>query len=215
MFFLEHLPCTLWLPNVAMFFCVHQLADQIAPIQTKRRKKESEKQRSRSLATDEEQKLLSTISNFDGDVQILRDIVKQINHYTDSTKAQELDGISSKIAKIDERIQAKKGELLELEPTLESVKRAVDDQERRKKQLQQNIEILEARERMVAAEKEVEQLENKRDAIKGFDTASQKLAAASKRKDKLVEQRARADGIWKANVEQIRALQVRQIAFRV
>jgi predicted nucleic acid-binding Zn-ribbon protein len=172
------------------------------------RKKEYEKTRMRSLASEEGQGLQSTLSAFDSDVKSLQSLVKQIDAYLDSSKPQELEQISSKVAMIVDRMEARKGELLQLEPTLDAVKRSVDDQERHKKLLKQNIDILEAGERMKVLETEVEELEDKRAGIEGHSTVSKEYVAAKQLKEELLQKKANYDGRFASYVEQIRALKV-------
>lgn len=162
----------------------------------------------RSQANEEEQGLQSTLSMFDSDSKSLQILAKQIDAYLDSSKSQELEQISSKVASILSRIDARKGDLLQLEPSLESLKRAVDDQERHKKLLKQNIDILEAGERMKVLVKEIEDLEANRSEIEGHSTVYKEYAGAKQRKEEHQQKKANYDGRFASLVEQIRALKV-------
>lgn len=183
-----------------------KLAEKVAPLQQKKKKKESEKQRLRSLGNEEEQRLLKVISTFDSDVQGLRSLEKQIGAYSESSRPSELDQISSKVAKILARIESKKAEIQKLEPDLHSVKRAVDDQERHKKQLKQNIDILVAEQRMEVLQKEIEELEEQRKSIEGYETAEKEYNSAKDSKEELLQKKAMCDGRFSSHVEQIRAM---------
>jgi DNA repair exonuclease SbcCD ATPase subunit len=145
---------------------------------------------------------------FDSDVKGLHNLVNQIDAYLGSDKPQELVQISSKVAEILDRIEARKGELLQLEPTLETVKRAVDDQDRHKKLLKQNIDIIEAGERMNALEEEIEELEAKRTQIEGHSTVYKDYTTAKECKEELQQKKANYDGRFASHVEQIRSLKV-------
>ena len=173
----------------------------------KRKEKEAKRQRHRSNVRDEEQGRLSTLSSFESDVQSLKGIVTHIEAYERSSKPQELQKIQSKVDKIVERINAKKKEQEDLYPKVESVRRAVEDQGRYKTNLGQNIDILEARENAKALKKEIAELKEKRSGIEGIETAQDEYEAAKSKKDKLLQDKARCDGLWQSHVEQIRALQ--------
>lgn len=168
----------------------------------------------RSLANEEEHDLLSVLSVFDSDVKSLHNLAKQIDAYLNSDKPQELEQITSKVVKVLDRIEARKRELLQLEPSLEAVKRAVEDQERHKKLLKQNIDILEAGERMKVLEKEIEDLEDKRAEIEGYSTVYKEYTTAKQRKEELQQKKANYDGRFASLVEQIRALKVSFCACR-
>jgi hypothetical protein len=190
-------------------FCFKsQLAEQVVPIQTKKKKKELEKQRMRCLAIEEEQGYQSTLSMFDSDTKSLRTLTKQIDTYLESNKPQELEHISSKVAEIFGVIEARKGELVQLEPSLDALKRAVEDQERHKKLLKQNIDILEAGERMPILENEIESLFDKRAKIEGHSAVYNEYKTAKERKEELQQKKANYDGRFASHVEQIRALKV-------
>ena len=186
-----------------------QLSDQVAPLQAKKKKKETEKHKLRSHASEEDQSLQSTLSQFDSDVKGLQNLAGQINVFLNSDLPQEMEHISSKVAKILDRVSARKGDLLNLEPALEAVKRAVDDQERHKKSLKQNIDILEAGERIKILEQEITDLEDKRGQIQGHDTVYDEYEIAKKRREELQQKKANYDGRFASHVEQIRALKVR------
>ena len=162
----------------------------------------------RSLANEEEQGLQSKLSIFDSDVKSLQILAKHVDAYVESSKPQELEQISSKVASILNRIEARKGNLLQLEPSLEGVRRAVDDQERHKKLLKQNIDILEAGERMEVLKKEIDDFEDKRAAIEGHSTVYNEYTTAKQRKEELQQKKANYDGRFASHVEQIRALKV-------
>jgi chromosome segregation ATPase len=182
--------------------------DAVAPLQQKKRKKETEKQRLRSHAREEEQNLQKMLSSFESDVKSLRSLAGQIDAYLESNKPAEFAQLTAEIDKILSLIDGKKAQLAKLEPTLDSVKRAVEDQERYKKGLSQNIDILKANERMRSLEKQIDEVTSKLESIEGASTAASKYRQWKEKRDELLQKKATYDGRFSSHVEQIQALQV-------
>jgi len=112
------------------------------------------------------------------------------------------------------QIESKKKQLKELQPKLHAVRRAVEDQDRYKTNLGANIDILEAQENVKVLEKEIAELEQKRDSVEGADTADDEYRAAKAKIESLKEKKARCDGLFSSHVEQIRALTVSSFCCR-
>jgi DNA repair protein RAD50 len=185
-----------------------QLQEQIGPLKAKIRVKEGEKQRLRSAGNEEERNLQVQVSQFDNDAKQLRDLVNQIDTYAASSKADELENLSETIAKLLGRIDDRKERITELQPELESARNAVLDQERHKKNLKQNVDILEANIRMKDLQKEIAKLEQQRDAIEGYESVYDDMLSVKSSKEKLQEDKARLDGRFSEIAESIRSLKV-------
>jgi hypothetical protein len=188
---------------------VVQLSDQIAPLQLKKKKKEGERDQTRSYAAQEEESLQTTLSVFKSDVESLQNLNSQIDAFLSSGKLQDLEQTSSKVVVILSQIEAKKNELQQIEPKVHSLARAVDDQERHKKLLMQNIDILEADERRKVLEKEIKELKAERDKIVGGSTASEEYITLKAEKEKLLQKKSNYEGRFSSHVEQIHAIKVR------
>jgi hypothetical protein len=91
---------------------------------------------------------------------------------------------------------------------LQSLTRAVDDQERHKKLLMQNIDILVSTERMKVLEKEIAELVENREKIEGSSTANDKFEALKAQQEKLLQKKSNYEGRFSSHVEQIHALKV-------
>ena len=185
-----------------------QLSSQMAPINVRLAKKEKERDRIRNLAKDEEHEKASHLNSFKNEVRVLQDLDKQIKDYENSTKPREHENIGAKVAKIVAGVNEKKNELEDLQPKLEDVRRAVEDQDRYKSNLQDNIELLEAEENVKVLQKEISDLEQKVDSIEGSATAEEEYTALKEKQDELMQKKARYDGVYSSHVEQIRALKV-------
>jgi DNA repair protein RAD50 len=187
---------------------ISQLKDQIAPLRQKIRSKDADKQRLRAIASDEEQGLRETIQHFSADMKDLQGLTKQIDEYSASNKPQELDQVASKASKIVERIEQKKKTVSSLQPEVDRVRSAVNDQERHKNQLEKNVEILQAEERISVLREEIDDLETKLKNVDGQDTCYRRQTEAKERQAQLLSSKARTEGRWSEIVEQIRSLKV-------
>jgi DNA repair protein RAD50 len=183
-----------------------KLVDQIAPLQARLKKKEVEKQKLRALRMEEEQKIIKTLSLFDGDVQALRNLEMQIKIYTESNQADESTKISAAVEEILGRMEALKQGMKNLEPQLDSIRKAVNDQERHKKQLKENIDILVTEEKMKAVEKEKKKLEEKLETLEGFKDAQSEYNKAKSDKEHFQNNKSICEGRFSSLVEQIRAM---------
>lgn len=95
-----------------------------------------------------------------------------------------------------------------MQPELESARNAVLDQERHKKNLKQNVDILEANIRMKDLQKEIAKLEQQRDAIEGYESVYDDMLSVKSSKEKLQEDKARLDGRFSEIAESIRSQRV-------
>ena len=105
------------------------------------------------------------MSAFKSEIESLQQLTQHIISFTNSDKLKELEQISSKVAAILEQAQEKKLGLSKLVPKMHALQKAIDDQERHKKMLSQNIDILESTDRMDALEKEIHELTSQLDII--------------------------------------------------
>jgi hypothetical protein len=185
-----------------------KLSDQVAPLQQKKKKKESEKERVRILGAGEEESHQSTLSAFKSEIESLQQLTEHINSFSNSNKLKELEQISSKVASILEHAQEKKRDLSKLVPKMNALQRAVDDQERHKKMLSQNIDILESTERMIALEKEINELTSQLDKIDGSTTASNEYKHSKQEKDLLQQKKSNFEGRHSSHMDQYYALKV-------
>jgi predicted nucleic acid-binding Zn-ribbon protein len=184
------------------------LQDQIAPLNKKISAKKTEQERTRALGEEGEERLSKEVSAFDADVKVLRNLNKEVRDFEESSAAEDLESISSKVQAVLDQIEKKQQDAKDLEPRLEETKNAVNDQERHKKQLIQNIEIVEAGELIVELNRDIEKLERKRKEIEGLDTVNEEHEAAIKGEKELQEKKYRTEGRFSEVVEQIRSTKV-------
>jgi hypothetical protein len=191
-----------------IFFLLLQLSDQVAPLQQKKKKKESEKDRVRNLGAQEEECLQTTSNAFKSEVDSLQQLTQQITSFTNSDKLKELDQISSDVSKIIDQAQERKNELSKIIPKMDALQRAVDDQERHKKMLSQNIDILESTERMETLETEIRELTSQLTKIDGSTTVSNEYKNAKNEKELLQQKKSNYEGRHSSHMDQYYALKV-------
>ena len=108
--------------------------------------------------------------------------------------------------KISEQIEERKEDLKSLEPKLEELRTTVNDKERHKKQLKENISILESRKRVEELNREIERLKDDRGSIEGGDTAHEEVEKAEAEKQKLMVEQANIEGRWREIMDNVRSL---------
>jgi hypothetical protein len=202
--------------SIIIFHCLlktlnafHQLSEQVVPLLQKRKKKESDKESNRSDGVQEEEKHQVLLNEFNSDEDTLQKVTIQIDSHLNSEKNLELEQTSLKIAALVDQMKAKTQALSELEPKLRAMKRAVDDQGRYKKLLEQNIEIYTANANMNALKKIISELERQRGNIKGGSTAKDELDEAKSQKVLLQQKKSNYDGRHSSHMDQLYALKVR------
>lgn len=163
----------------------------------------------RASTKDEEDRLANIVSKFDYDVSALREMTKQIDAYVESAKSGDLDEIEKKISSLEQRKKSKEANLAEIEPELDQVKRAIADQERHRKLIQENLELLGAEDRIKELKRSISSLEEDMAQVEGSDTCVANLQSCQERLATLVEKKANLNGRRSGYVDQVRTLQVR------
>jgi DNA repair protein RAD50 len=162
----------------------------------------------RSAANETDRNLQMEVSQFHSDVKQLRDLVQQIDSYTKSNKSDDLKRLSDEIKRVCDRMAERKQRLLDSQPELESARNKVLDQERHRKNLKQNIDIMESSTRIKDLKKTIARLEEKRMNIEGVNTAYEEFETLKANKLKMIEDKARLDGRFSEIAESIRSIKV-------
>lgn len=152
--------------------------------------------------------LEKSLQDFRADKRALETLDSDIREFEESSQLDDLNQMSSKMESIKEKAGAAKNELEALQPGLVEIQKAVDDRERHKRQLQQNVDILVAESRISALNLEIDQLQKEKDSIDGAQSAEDEHKALRTQKDGLLQKKARSDGMFSSHMEQIRALKV-------
>ena len=186
------------------------MQEQVSPLQRKILSKKADLDRTRKHGEDEAEKLAKDSSSFSSDVNELRKLNSQIEEFEESSAPDEQARIETKMGAVQEKMSQKNREIDELLPRLEETKNAVQDQERYKNQLTQNIEIVKGKKRIKVLNRDIAQLQDNIGQIEGYDTAHEKWDRAKAQRDELMESKFRSEGRFSEIVEQIRATKVRE-----
>jgi chromosome segregation ATPase len=197
---------------LTFYYSYAQLHDEISSLKAKVRTKDSEKGRLRNASKDEEDRLSDIDKRFSNDVSNLRQLATQIESYVGSNKENDLNRIKDKLSNLAQRSQEKESELAEIEPQLDQLNKAIDDQLRHKKLIQENIDALAAGEKIKDLKKDLSRLKEDIGQVEGSDTYVQVLNQSQTRLLELVESKARHEGRRGGIVDQIRLLKVRSRA---
>lgn len=144
---------------------------------------------------------------FTSDAKEFRRLTNAVDQFSNSTKPQELERITSEVSKVLAQIDQKRKDQETLEPELETARTAVQDQERHKKMLRENIDVMEGEAAAEELAGQIEQLNEKLEGVEGGKTATDELQRATEIKQKRVADMNRLEGRWMEIVEKIRTLQ--------
>jgi DNA repair protein RAD50 len=183
-----------------------QLQDQLAPLTRRIDAKTREKDRTRSLKDSEVSSRQNALLEFQGDARELHRLTKAVDEFSGSTKPQESERIADQMSMVLAQIKKKGEEVEALGPELESARTAVQDQERHKKMLRENIDVMESEVAINEYAAREQQLQAKLASVEGGETASDELQSATKAKEKRVAEKNRLEGRWLEVVEKIRAV---------
>jgi DNA repair protein RAD50 len=178
----------------------------VLSLRSKIREQEIRKQTIRGNAAAEEQKLQSNIQEFDLSMKHLGTLTYQIDQYATSDKPSEQRRIGSILADYADQVQSCKASLVSLQPQLDSIRSIVNDHERRKRQLEYNIQMLEERNIITELRNQKKVTEAELQQIEYHDTVSDELRDAQDDKTKLLEAKNQMEGRFSEIVDRIRGL---------
>ena len=176
------------------------------------RKKEEEKKTMRKLSLEEEGRASDTFNSFVAAVKGLKELAIQIDEYQDSSNEAELNEISEVQEGIAKKVQGEHRQIESLQPDLDRLAKAVEDQERHKKDLRENLEIIVSRQRIDELKKQISELEETASNVEGHATCYDDLQRIASRNQTRLSSMARLDGRRGEIIESIRGLKVRLIA---
>jgi hypothetical protein len=150
----------------------------------------------------------NALNLFETEVERVKSIDKSINVYEQSDGPAESVRLKSRMDAIRVNMETAKEDLGKLQPDLIEKRKVVDDRERHRKQLQQNIDILVAKERIESLRAELDGLEKEKDSVEGSDTAESEHDELRTKRSDLLHKKARSDGMFSSHMEHIIALKV-------
>ncbi len=162
----------------------------------------------RALNNEEDDRISSTMNSFIGAVKELRSIDSTIERYQSSTTEDELLNVDRKSAEFVKKAEEKKEQLNAIVPELDRLVKAVEDQERCKKNLKENIEIIIAKDVIEKLVEDISRLEGKLANMDGHETVYDDIAGLRSRRELIIMTTATLEGRRGEILESVRSIKV-------
>ena len=191
-----------------MLTAMFQLQEQLAPLAQKQKSIEMEKSRARALNKEEDDRISSILNTFILAMKELRVLDTNVETYLSSTAECELVSAKLQGAECNKKIQDKQNQINSIKPELDSLLKAIEDQESHKKNLKENIDVINANNAINALSKHILHLEEKATGICGHDTLFQDIARLRSQRESIIKSTARLEGRKGEILESIRSAKV-------
>lgn len=172
------------------------------------KKKEAEQRRNRQDNEDVERRLRTTLDLFLSSAKELRDIESEIKKYESSTNEDELANFEKKSAEFAKQKEVQNRRIQQITPKFENIVKALEDQERHRKNLEHNIEAITSTQRIAALKKEIQVLESQIAQVDGHETVDDDADSLRNRRQSVLEAIARLEGRRGEILECIRSVKV-------
>ena len=182
------------------------LFNQIAPLQQRIQKKESDKDRARKLAEDEENSFSSTLNSFNNDVTALQSIVDSIEDYDKTNSQDDINKIEEEKKKLIEKSDAKMMEIKKLRPDIKRLAEIVDNQQQQKQNLEENITLVQSLQKIKLYNKELKEIKTELSQHESLNSLERDLQSLGKQNNGLIESKARLEGRRGEVIDNQRAL---------
>jgi len=183
----------------------NELEKRFAPIRKTLNAKESDRTRMRDSNSHEANALQEEMKHFDKDYERLREINDRVDFFVKSRKLEEMAEVERKILHNSESIRSEEERLTAMKPEIERLKKEVEDSDRQKGIINQNLDLLKHRRKVKKLEEEINKLEMEHKAM-GGNEATRKAKPAQQAiadlKEKMATERGKRQGL----AEQRRAL---------
>lgn len=145
---------------------------QIVPIRTQLLQRQSDRNRMRDANAQEDGMLSDQLKDFERDMDKLKEINEKIDQYTRSNKDNEIKQVDQKLLDNAQEICSGEENITAMKPELENLKKQVEDGERQKKTVQDNLGLFKLEKKVVLLQDEIKKLEDEVGAM-GEDTAQE------------------------------------------
>jgi DNA repair protein RAD50 len=146
------------------------------------------------------------VQEFEATVKRLGTLTYLITDYAKSGKAQEELTLHKTLSGVSKNIQLAKERLVQTQPLLDQCRTLVNDQERKKLQLQYNIQILEEKGKLNQLKEQIRNQKAAIEAIEHSDTAGSVRRDLLDRKTMLLEKKNRYEGRYSEIVGRIQSV---------
>jgi len=171
-----------------------KLQDEVVPIRQEVKTKEYHKMRFRSAAMEEEQKFFDIYNQFNNTIQELTAITKQVDEYYGSNKIQSFEDLENELSYITSQLAEQEESMKEMAPKLLALKTCMIDREGHRRNIQNNIELLDMIESSHVLEEELALLGDKLERLEGYDNALDDFEKISKKIRILESEKSRREG---------------------
>jgi len=162
----------------------------------------------RALTGEETETARNTLSSFSSDVIKIRDLTRLIEDYAESNETKDVERARTKKAKLEDQIKEKRKELKASQPELEELRKALEDQERHKKTINDNLDLVRSQQQWENLDKEIARLIEEKAKVTGAEHAEAEYGRISEQKQQRNAQKDRLEGRRGEMLEQIRTLKV-------
>ena len=183
-----------------------QLSEQIAPLNQRIEAKESQKNRARKLAEEEEKRITSTLAAFNIDVTGLRNIVDLIDEYEKSNSQEEVERLEAKRETLTKKAKAKDKEIESMRPDLIRLAKIVDDQELQRKNLGENIKLTQSLRKIKRFKEEVAKIREEKSQAEDHESLQEDTERLQQRNNELIASKARLEGRRGEIIDTVRGL---------
>mmetsp|Transcript_32482 Transcript_32482/g.56581 ORF Transcript_32482/g.56581 Transcript_32482/m.56581 type:complete len:1402 (+) Transcript_32482:134-4339(+) len=156
-----------------------ELDKQIMPVRTHLMQKESDRDRMRDANAQEDGMLSNQLKDFERDMDKLKEVNDKIDQYVRSNKDNEIHEVDQKLLRNAEDISSGEGKLTEMKPELENLKKQVEDGDRQKKTIQDNLELFKLEKTLNQLQEEIKNLQDEVAAMGGDDAREKHQVAVT------------------------------------
>lgn len=187
---------------------LQKLSNELAPLEQKEKSRGQELERLMKMNHEESQRQSDTLNNF-------RDVSRDLKKLMDAIETYEASATEDSLTNHENRSQALKGQveskteaIAAIQPALQEVQKAIEDQDAHKKNLEENLSILNARHKIAKLKKDIAHVKAKINSVAGHETAVDDLDSLNNRKTKIGKAIARIEGRRGELVEGMRSVKV-------
>eukprot|EP00804_Cyclotella_cryptica_P001166 CCRYP_016992-RD/>CCRYP_016992-RD protein AED:0.38 eAED:0.38 QI:281/1/1/1/1/1/3/461/228 len=153
----------------------------------------------------EESRLGDELRSFEKDALRLQEIVDKIDDYIRSNKEREMEQIESRLISNAGMIKEDEAKIERLKPEIDLLKKQVDDSERQKTKIQNNLDLIKLERRVNELTDEVAKMVDKR-GLMGAEEAEMRCSKAKAKYNEYKENKTRTEGRKQGLDEQKRML---------
>lgn len=167
-----------------------------------------QRDRMRKHSEDQEDEIRKTTEKLKMFENEVRELQRQIEDFDNRNDADTLERIRRQSENFKSQRKEKEVNISKIQPHLEQLKKALDDQERHKRNLKENLNLLDLQSQIRDIKRELKSLKESAGKIRGRDTAKEDIQNLQRRKTKLGKQNARLEGRRGEIHENIRSMKV-------